>query len=184
MFRQSSFLKKSAKVQSRRELRSWVQPQCEKAHVVYALSMKEYLKWQMPNFQTKTRTEGPPPTGGTAANGGATVELSPDQKAKLAMLEQEIKDKQNANSNAFIAQHEAMKKENELLREQNAAILKQLAETDYQKRVAELEHQVRAISSQPVIHTTITASRGTHRASAELGSGDFPNYSVRDFGSD
>jgi len=150
--------------------------------------MKGMMNKEMPKGMnegdTKTMTEGTPPTGGTAANGGATVELSPDQKAQIAMLEQEVQNKQKADSNAFLAEFENMKKENTLLKEQVATLAKRLSNTEFEKRVAELERQTRAISSQPQIHTTITTSRGTHRASAELGSGDFPNYSVRDFGSD
>lgn len=139
----------------------------------------------IPTKGIENMTEGTPPqAGGTATNGGVTAELTPEQKLKIAALEQEIKDKQNASSTAFLAGYESLKKENELLKQQVATLSKQFAEADYQKRVAQLEHQVKAISSQPVIHTTVSAALSGHKQTVELDTGDFYQVSVQDFGSD
>jgi hypothetical protein len=126
----------------------------------------------------------PPNSGGTAENGGVAAELTVEQKQKIALLEQEIKEKQNSNSAAFLAQVESMKKENEILKQQVATLSKQLANSDYEKRVAALEYQQKALASQPVIHTTVSASLSGHRVAAELDTGDFPQMSIHDFGSD
>ncbi len=134
------------------------------------------------NGDKEIMTEGTPPNiGGTAANGGVTVELNSEQKQRIAALEQEIKEKQNASSAAFLADVESIKKENAILKDQVATLSKQLAQTDYQKRVAELEHQVKAISNQPVIHTTISAGMGGRRVAAELDTGEFPIMSIQEF---
>lgn len=128
-------------------------------------------------------TEGTPPnTGGTAANGGVTVELNSEQKQRIAMLEQQVKDAANKNSTEFIAQHESLVKESAFLKEQVAMLQKQLAESETQKRVAELERQYKAISNQPMIHTTISAAVNGRQAVAELDTGEFPVMSIQEFG--
>lgn len=129
----------------------------------------------------ESTTDGTPPnSGGTAGTGGATVELNNEQKQRIAALEAQVKEAQNKTSAEFIAQHEAIVKENTYLKEQVALLQKQVADIDYQKRVVELEHQLKAISSQPVIHTRITATGSSGKA-VELDSDpDYPYVSVRE----
>ena len=126
-------------------------------------------------------------TGMRADISALEAQLEQAKKLKgqdIEVLSGQLDEVKKAKENSLVAELESAKRKIAELEAQNKELITKIVEDDHTRRVKALEMQIAELSKTPVIHTTISASLSGRKAVAELGTGEFQNYSVRDFGSD
>ena len=116
---------------------------------------------------------------GTEPAGAATLSGDADVKA----LEAELKEKKLAQSSQTVAELDIAHARIVELETTNKALEGRMAALEKDTRVNDLQQQIAALSSQPVVHTMVGGAPTAAQA-VELDTGDFEAYSASDFTED